>query len=164
MPWILQWCSQAVEEYNLSPHHKDWRNFAVLLLIMFLWLIHWWAQWKLPNCCLVAAFSSLCLYRLIPMEKSLHLHLSCLCFNTCLMGLQTLYVRHREMWVMGGGDDVSSSLARSKLWGTRGYWGEMAFPFLGMLVIKGRICPSQTVILQFGQNVEFLGAHWYILL
>lgn len=36
VPWILQGCSQTLEEKSSSSHHRDLRDFAVLLLTEFL--------------------------------------------------------------------------------------------------------------------------------
>lgn len=123
-----------------------------MILTTFLWLIvpliHGWALWKLPRCCLILTFSFLCLCNSIMIEKSLPLSTPVFWHLSEGFG-DIVFQALTEMFMIGDRDDVSGSLEGNKLWRTSGYWDNIAFP-TSVLVIKSRTWPFQRAILQFG--------------
>ena len=102
-----------------------------------------------PKWCLLGPFSSLCLCYSILTEKSLHSSMPRFWHLPGGFGDVVLQTPG-ETCVVDGGADVSSSWERNILRGTSGYWDNMPFPLLWVLVIKSRIWLFQRVILQSG--------------
>lgn len=115
VPWILQGCSQTLEEKSSSSHHRDLRDFAVLLLTEFLWLVQdeprenypsvvWWLHFLLFASVIPSWLRS---HSTLPVPRFWHL--------SDRLG-DVVFPTPREIRSIDGGDEVSGSSGRETHW------------------------------------------------